>query len=192
MKTNSLLLLSTMLLAACAPFRVGDIRVGNTPARKIAKDMSIPGKGVDGQCLPFAVALHHRFQAAGIPSKVIVFNYDSLGTTPGAFSGAGNFGVSKPVGGAHAMVAYNDEGRTYLMDNQSWMPTWVHGDSVAGFAQQFSGMDMKVADARTYAAATPRVPRATAPAAPTRKPMEPATPKAPEATAIPAYLTSLH
>ena len=28
--------------------------------------------------------------------------------------------------GSHAVVMYNDDGRTYVMDNQSWTPQWVH------------------------------------------------------------------
>lgn len=134
--TKAALLLLAALLAGCAPFRVGDIRIGNTPARKIAKDMSIPGKGVDGQCLPYAIALHRKFQAAGIRSKVLVFSYESLAADP------------RNKGGAHAIVSYDDDGRTYLMDNQSWLPTWVHNDNALGLAQQFAGMDNNVLAAR--------------------------------------------
>lgn len=174
----SIILLAAAALTACAPFRVGDIRVGHTPARKIAKDPNIPGKGVDGQCLPFAMSLHKRFQAAGIPSKVIVYRYESLGTLPGAFSGSAAYGASRARTGAHAAVAYNDDGRTYLMDNQAWMPQWVANNGAMGLAQQFSGMDIAVLDARVLNTAAPR--KARTPSSPERvRPEAPATPVAP-------------
>ncbi len=136
---RSLLLLGATMLSACAPFRVGNVRVGDTPARKIAKDMSIPGKGTDGQCLPFALALHHKFQSAGIPSKVVVYDYESL-KAPNTFAGTNH----ATPNGAHAVVVYNDDGRTYVMDNQSWLPTWVPGGSIVATAQQFSGMNFGI------------------------------------------------
>ena len=127
---------------ALSPTAHAEIRIGSTPARKIAKDMNIPGKGVDGQCLLFAQALHKKFRAAGIASKIVTFSYESLGTIGGAFTNTRN------QGGAHAVVAYNDGGRIYLMDNQSWMPTWVKDTDATGLAQQFAGMDIKVTSAR--------------------------------------------
>lgn len=146
MKTTNFTALALTALAgaflALTPAAHADIRIGNTPARKIAKDMSIPGKGVDGQCLVFAQALHRKFQAAGIQSRIVTFGYESLGTIGGAFTNTRN------QGGAHAVVAYNDGGRIYLMDNQSWMPTWVKAADAAGLAQQFAGMDIKVTSAR--------------------------------------------
>jgi hypothetical protein len=141
-KINFRSLALVALAAAFTHAAHAEIRIGSTPARKIAKDMSIPGKGVDGQCLQFAQALHKKLQAAGIQSKVITFSYDSLGTIGGAFTNTRN------QGGAHAMVAYNDGGRVYLMDNQSWMPTWVKDTGAAGLAQQFAGMDIKVTSVR--------------------------------------------
>lgn len=142
MKTTPLRVLiaaAGLALAACSSTQTAGIRVGDTPARRIAKDTSLPGKGVQGQCLPFAEALHRKFQAAGIPSKVITYRYDSLNAPAHA---------RQPMSGTHAVVAYNDQGRTYIMDNQSWMPKWVGNASAVGMAQQFSGMDIHVASAQ--------------------------------------------
>jgi hypothetical protein len=150
-KIKAITVVLAALLSGCASFRVGDIRVGDTPARRIAKETSLPGKNVDGQCLPFAVALHARFQAAGIPSKVISFNYETL---PAAREIFGELRAIAPVNerggitGVHAVVAYEDQGRTYVMDNQSWQPKWIHDASAIGIAQQFGGMDTLVAKAR--------------------------------------------
>lgn len=186
------ILLTSLALTACAPFRVGNVRIGNTPARKIAKSTDIPGKGVDGQCLPFANALHARFKAAGIPSKVLAFRYEALLSTPMGVNSEPDYRVPKPFGGAHAAVAYNDDGRTYLMDNLSWNPKWVSGDSDKGLAQQFAGMDFNVLEARVLNGSAPRRSRpATKPAAP-MVPSVPAVPEpsAPEMTLPPSYFTA--
>jgi len=62
-------------------------------------------------------------------------------------------GATQSVGGrpgdcaSHAVVAYEDGGRTYIMDNQSWTPQWVRGGAPIQMAQLFSGInaDVKVA-----------------------------------------------
>lgn len=193
----SLLLAAAALTLGSTNAQAGGLRIGNTPARKIAKDTSIPGKGVDGQCLPYALALHKRFQAAGIESKVIVYRYEALNTASGAFNGSAAYSNSRSQGGAHAAVAYNDDGRIYLIDNQSWMPKWVANDSNKGWAQQFSGMDVNVLEAREYntktvAKNTPR--KSSTPAIRTKAPKAPTAPQPavqPEAgAALPTYLTA--
>jgi hypothetical protein len=193
----------SLLIATAAALTIGSttaeaggLRIGSTPARKIAKDLSIPGKGVDGQCLPYALALHKRFQAAGIASKVIVYRYEAYNTAPGTFSGSAAYGSSATKGGAHAAVAYNDGGRIYLIDNQSWMPKWVSNDSTKGWAQQFSGMDINVLEAREYNTKKAIAKRSTSPSIRTKAPT-PKAPKAPQPAVqpdaganIPSYLTS--
>jgi len=154
------------LLAALSLPGCGSLRIGNTPARRIAKDMSLPGKGIDGQCLPFAQALHRRFRSAGIPSKVIVFRYESLGRMPSLFSNNAAYGLPRPQSGAHAIVAYDDGGRIYVTDNQTWMPQWVHGGDADQLARQFSGMHHRVTGAHI---ASPRQSRAAARANPRHK-----------------------
>lgn len=61
--------------------------------------------------------------------------------------------VAQPSGlgaahGSHVVVIYNDGGRTYAMDNQSWTPRWVHDAAPMQAAQQFSGIDCSVKTAR--------------------------------------------
>lgn len=180
--------LTSLALTACAPFSVGDVRIGHTPARKIAKDSSVPGKGVDGKCLLFANSLHAKFRQAGIPSKVLAFRYESMLSTPMGVNSEPNYSVPRSFGGAHAAVAYNDDGRTYLMDNLSWNPKWVSDDSTQGMAQQFAGMDINVLEARVLKSPAPaaRKPR------PATKPTAPGVPEpsAPEATLPPSYFTA--
>lgn len=130
---------------------MGSARVGDTRARQIAKDLSITGKGVEGLCLPFARALHAKFQAAGIPSKIVCFRYTTLAVpiplveNPSVFPSVAEQGGTA---GEHAVVVYEDEGRTYVMDNQSWQPTWVHDSSPTSVSQQFSGMNVAIAGVR--------------------------------------------
>jgi hypothetical protein len=148
---HSFIIASSMLLLALAPLRAGGIRIGDTPARRIAKDAKIAGKFVEGQCLPFANALHAKFQAAGIPSKVLTFQYETLSTPRDLFGEQGAFASKSERGGvtgAHAVVVYEDEGRTYVMDNQSWQPKWIHDATPVEVAQQFAGMNTAIGAAR--------------------------------------------
>jgi hypothetical protein len=151
MSTKAITAVLAASLMASAPLSMGEIRIGDTPARRIAKETTLRGKYVEGQCLPFALALHARFRAAGIPSKVICFNYETLSRPCEIFGEHRAFPSIYDRGGltgVHAVVAYEDKGRTYLMDNQSWQPKWIHDDSPLGMARQFGGMDTLVAKAR--------------------------------------------
>jgi hypothetical protein len=151
LKNRSLVIASSLLLLALAPLQAGGIRIGDTPARRIAKDAKIAGKFVDGQCLPFANALHAKFQAAGIPSKILTFQYETLSAPRDLF---GEQRAVAPINerggltGAHAVVVYEDEGRTYVMDNQSWQPKWIHDAPPIEVAQQFAGMNTAIGAAR--------------------------------------------
>jgi len=138
-------------LCACAPFKVSDVRIGDTPARRIAKDTAIAGKGVDGQCLPFARALNAKFKSAGIASKIVSFCYETLPTPTAILGNPSVFpSISERGGlsGEHAVVVYEDQGRAYVMDNQSWQPKWIHGSTPLQISQEFSGMDVAISAAR--------------------------------------------
>lgn len=140
-----------LCLSACAPFHTGGIRIGDTRARRIAKDATIPGKYRDGDCLQYARALHARFRAAGIRSKVVSFNYETLPVPQPLFGDVPAVPARDERGGfsgAHAVVVYEDMGRTYVMDNESWQPKWIHDSSPAAAAERFSGMHTLVADAQ--------------------------------------------
>jgi hypothetical protein len=137
-------IVSSIGLTGCASRQAGNIRIGDTPAGRIAKDGNIPGKGTYGKCLPYALALHSRLQAAGIPSKVIVYSYETLSSPADLLNGGTRGGVRAGTPGSHAIVAYVDGGRTYIMDNQSWMPRWVRDGSPTGLAVQFSGANIGV------------------------------------------------
>lgn len=136
-KTIAIITLAALALGACSSTNTAGLRLGNTRARAIAMDPNIPGKGTYGQCLPFALALHERLAAAGIPSKVVGYRYEDL-------QGTKNVGLNR----GHAVVSYNDQGRTYLMDNQSPTPVWVESNSpLMTNVGQLEGMDVRIVSA---------------------------------------------
>jgi hypothetical protein len=138
-------MISAVALLAASSALAGGIRIGDTVASRIAKDPTIPGKGKAGQCLPFARALQQKFEAAGISARVVVYGYEAEGAAPGA--------APAPAAGraSHAVVVYEDKGRTYIMDNQSWKPVWVHQGAPMQMAQQFSGFNTNVRMAHVVA-----------------------------------------
>jgi len=143
--------IATLLFSGMTSGYAANIRIGETLASRIAKDVSIPGKGKAGQCLPFAVALQKKLAAAGIPAQVVVYGYEAGGVPVQDVSGEL---TAQPVlsergsRGSHAVVVYDDGGRTYVMDNQAWVPQWVHNASAMQMAQQFSGIHSSVKMAR--------------------------------------------
>lgn len=136
MKASSLLTLAllSMTCTFANAIEMGKIRVGNTPARSIALESNLPGKSVLGSCKPFAVALNQRFAAAKIHSQVVGFNYATFG--------------GHPDSQGHAVVIYEDEGRTYIMDNQMSRPVWVpNSASLREKVGQIAGVETNVISA---------------------------------------------
>jgi len=125
---------SAIVLPACSTSHLTGVRVGNTPVRSIAMDPGLPGKGVPGQCLPYALALQKKLRASGVNSEIVAYRYEDL-------VGAGKFARNRK----HAAVSFNDEGRTYLMDNVSSEPLWVENSlPVEQQLGQLEGMDARV------------------------------------------------
>jgi len=112
---KTLLILLTLSTVACA-----SPRIGHTPASRIVTAADMPGKHENGKCLLFATEAARRLNAAGIPARVI--------------------GFSQEDGTGHAIVAYEDKGRTYVADNTS-RPRWVKGGSNADIIKQWQGVD---------------------------------------------------
>jgi len=128
---------AAVALCACSTSPTAGLRIGNTPARSIAMDPCIPGKGVPGQCLPYAIALQKKLAKAGIHSKVIAYRFEDLSDPANAMANRG-----------HAVVAYQDRGRTYLMDNISDTPLWVEANAPAeNELGQLEGMDAHIVSA---------------------------------------------
>jgi len=137
MKTSFLLFPLVSLFFASAPaqaFEFAGLRIGDTPARAIAREHAVKGKNVQGQCLPYALDLVKKLRAAGVPAQVIGYSYGDT------FAGSRDWGTFR----GHAVVMYEDGGRTYVMDNQSWTPSWVSKAADKRMATQFEGMTSQV------------------------------------------------
>jgi hypothetical protein len=143
MKPRQAFLFATISLALGTLPVNGEVRIGYGRAAQLARASDIPGKNVPGQCFQFAQALHARFRAAGIRSKIITYGYE-----PDVMPFAGVCPSSPATPRCHAVVAYDDEGRTYIMDNQCWAPVWVRDASAIEMMQRFSGLDVAVRSAR--------------------------------------------
>jgi hypothetical protein len=160
MKRPFLLIGWAIFFAACASERGGGVRIGYGSASRIARDPDIPGRNVPGQCLPFACALQARLQAAGVRSRIIEYNYELSPVPVGDLSGLPPRDSHNPL--CHAVVAYQEEGRTYIIDNQSWTPTWVREAAPVEMAQRFSGLAVNVLGARTLFPSDDQRPASTA------------------------------
>jgi len=137
---NRLILPSLLAWLATCATGPAQVHIGYGPASRIARTADIPGRNVPGQCLPFARGLHARLQAAGFRSQIIEYSYACPWLPTAADAPCAAL--------SHAVVAYEDEGRTYIADNQSWAPTWVPKASPVTMAQRFSGIQVAVRGAR--------------------------------------------
>jgi hypothetical protein len=66
-------------------------------------------------------------------------------------------------------VVYDDGGRSYMMDNQLWLPRWIHNGSPMQMAQQFSGINCSVKMARVVGGEGKSAPKSPAMASATRR-----------------------
>lgn len=118
--------MAVVFLPACSA------RIKNTPARSIAVSRSIPYKYAPGACLPFSRALCARMRAAKIEAKMLIYTWEL---------------PRVQESGRHAVVCYQDGGRTYVMDDQRSRPVWVKPGTPKQIAQQISGTDMIITEA---------------------------------------------
>jgi hypothetical protein len=128
-------LITAVALAMAAPLAsaldLPSLRLGNTPARSIALSPSLPGKSAYGECKAFALALDLKFKQANISSQVVGFEYEALGRR------------SELRG--HAVVIFEDGGRTYVMDNQMSSPVWIkNSGSLAEKVAQITDLNTTV------------------------------------------------
>ena len=110
-------------------------------ADQIARDRTVPGKGTPEECMSYAQALHQKFKARGIPSKVLVYDYEWAhpSQAPLSLTSYWKSPLQTQTHGRHAVVLYESAGRLYVTDNQRWRPKWVAGGSPETIAQDFSG-----------------------------------------------------
>jgi hypothetical protein len=112
-------------------------------SRTIAKSTHLQGKMREGQCLPFALDLYQRLTAAGGESYLIIYNWDDLSYAP--TTAVRPSSPADQARGSHAFVVFRDaKGRYYGMDNKSWRPVWLKGETAQEWVTSFAGQQMTI------------------------------------------------
>jgi hypothetical protein len=82
---------------------------------KIASDPALKGKGKDGQCMDYAIALSSRLASNGIHGQLIFFRWHIRNT---------------PTNGSHVFVTYRlSDGTKWIVDNELPHPKAVPADA---------------------------------------------------------------
>lgn len=110
----------------------------------VAMAGDIPGKNIQGECLPFAQELYHRLTRVGSETHLIIYDWCDW---------EGRRGV-------HAIVVYQDaEKRYWAMDNEHARPVWLDGSSAQAWCRSFSPYTANhVRTNRTYVPGMERTP----------------------------------
>jgi hypothetical protein len=88
---------------------------------------AIPGKGIKGQCLPYADYLFSRLNSLGAETYLIVYAWEDT------------FGY-----GRHCMVVYRDaKNRYWGTDNMEAKPVWLVGNTPESWVKSFERPAMK-------------------------------------------------
>jgi hypothetical protein len=84
---------------------------------RIASDPALKGKGKDGRCMDYAIALSSRLAANGIHGQLIFYRWHILNT---------------PTNGSHVFVTYQlSDGTKWIVDNELPHPKTVPTDASA-------------------------------------------------------------
>jgi hypothetical protein len=95
----------------------------------IARAQDIPGKFERGACNIFAKDLFRRYEQAGKEAYYIVYHWEKM--------------EQNITSGNHALIVFKDErGRFYAMDNLTWKPVWLRGETPPEWVKFFSGMNV--------------------------------------------------
>jgi hypothetical protein len=98
-------------------------------ALQIAKSKDVTGKFQQGACDDFARDLFTRYEQAGKEAYHIVYRWEKMDR--------------ESQNGKHALIVFKDEsGRFYAMDNLTWKPVWLKGQTPREWVKFFSGMDV--------------------------------------------------
>jgi hypothetical protein len=99
-------------------------------AIQIAKAQDIAGKFENGSCNTFAKDLFRRYERAGKEAYHIVYHWEKM--------------EQNGTSGSHALIVFKDErGRFYAMDNLTWKPVWLQGETPREWVKFFSGMNVE-------------------------------------------------
>lgn len=82
---------------------------------RLASDQTLKGKGKDGQCMDYAIALSSRLSSNGIHGRLIFYRWHIHDT---------------PLEGSHVFVLYNlPDGTEWIVDNEIPHPKVVPTDA---------------------------------------------------------------
>jgi hypothetical protein len=88
---------------------------GEPAASQIAEDPTIKGKGIDGACMDYAIAVASKLEANGIHGRLIFYRWHIRNTA---------------ITGSHVFVAYHlPDGSEWIVDNEIAEPKNVPSDA---------------------------------------------------------------
>ena len=97
---------SITIILGCvvACFLLGDFCLSESRARGLADDPTVKGKGRDGACMDYALALSSRLAANGIHGQLIFYRWHIRDTA---------------IAGSHVFVVYRlADGSEWIVDNE--------------------------------------------------------------------------
>jgi hypothetical protein len=93
-----------MLISALGYLASASFAVSEPVANRIAEDSTIKGKGKDGECMDYAIALSSKLEANGIHGRLIFYRWHIRNTN---------------ITGSHVFVAYHlPDGSEWIVDNE--------------------------------------------------------------------------
>jgi hypothetical protein len=123
MKTKNIILIAALIFVGSWNAALAE------DALQIAKSKDIAGKFQQGACDDFARDLFNRYERAGKEAYHVVYRWEKMDL--------------QNENGKHALIVFKDEsGRFYAMDNLTWKPVWIKGETPREWVKFFSGIDV--------------------------------------------------
>lgn len=108
-------LITIVLGCVVAYFLLADCCLSESPVRGLADDPTVKGKGRDGACMDYALALSSRLAANGIHGQLIFYRWHIRNTA---------------IAGSHVFVVYRlTDGSEWIVDNEIPHPRKVPSEA---------------------------------------------------------------
>lgn len=99
------------LIAAVGYLASASFALSEPVANRIAEDSTIKGKGKDGECMDYAIALSSKLESSGIHGRLIFYRWHIRNTA---------------IAGSHVFVVYHlPDGSEWIVDNEIPAPKKV-------------------------------------------------------------------
>ena len=100
-----------MCISVAGYFASASFAVSEPAANRIAEDPTIKGKGKDGECMDYAIALSSKLEANGIHGRLIFYRWHIC---------------NSKISGSHVFVVYHlADGSEWVVDNEIPEPKQV-------------------------------------------------------------------